>query len=129
MFSRSLLLAGMALIFSGCAYQSGWTPTMDPYGDPNVANIERDTVQCRVLAKQSVGHPAVEVGKGALIGGAAGAASGAAIGAAVGSPGVGAAVGAAAGGIGGLVHQGFGVDHQYKHAFINCMRGRGHKVL
>lgn len=129
MFSRSLLIAVLALIFSGCAYQSDWTPTMDPYGDPNVANIARDQIDCRVLARQAVGNPAIEVGRGALIGGATGAAAGAAFGAVTGSPGVGAAMGAAAGGIGGLIEQGFGVNHQYKKAFINCMRGRGHNVL
>jgi outer membrane lipoprotein SlyB len=128
-FSRSLLIAVLALIFSGCAYQSGWTPTMDPYGDPNVANIARDQIDCRVLAKQAAGNPATEVGKGALTGGATGAMAGAALGAVTGSPGVGAAMGAAAGGIGGLIEQGFGVNHQYKQAFINCMRGRGHNVL
>ena len=129
MFAKSLLLLGMALIFSGCAYQSGWTPAVTSYGDPNAANIARDQINCRVLAKQAAGDPVTEIGKGALIGGAAGAAAGAAIGAAAGSPGVGAAVGAAAGGIGGLVKQGFGIDHQYKEAFINCMRGRGHNLL
>lgn len=129
MFSRSLLLTVLTLVFSGCAYQSGWTPAMDPYGDPNVANIARDQIDCRVLAKQATGNPATEVGKGALIGGATGAMSGAALGAITGSPGMGAALGAAAGGVGGLITRGFGVDSQYKQAFINCLRGRGHSVL
>jgi outer membrane lipoprotein SlyB len=127
--SISALICATALVFSGCALQSGWTPTVDPYGDPNAANIARDQINCRVLARQAAGNPVTEVGKGALIGGATGAAGGAALGAATGSPGLGAAVGAAAGGIGGLIEQGFGVDHQYKQAFINCMRGRGHNVL
>jgi len=112
MLAKSLLLLGTAFIFSGCAYQSGWTPAVTSYGDPNAANIARDQINCRVLAKQAAGDPVTEIGKGALIGGAAGA-----------------AVGAAAGGIGGLVKQGFGIDHQYKEAFINCMRGRGHNLL
>ncbi len=129
MLLRTLLLSGVALIFSGCANQSGWTPTVDPYGDPNVANIARDQIDCRVLAKQAAGNPATEIAKGTLIGGATGAAGGAAVGAVTGSPGVGAAVGAAAGGIGGLIEQSFGVNNQYKQAFINCMRGRGHNVL
>ncbi len=121
MFLRSIVFAGVALIFSGCAYQSGWTPDVSAYGDPNVANIERDQMNCRVLAKQAAGNPATEVGRGALIGGA----TGAALGAIAGSP----AVGAAVGGIGGIITQGFGFDNQYKQAFINCMRGRGHNVL
>ena len=129
MFLRSLAFLGVALIFSGCAYQSGWTPQVSAYGDPNVANIERDQIDCRVLARQAAGNPATEVGRGALIGGATGATAGAALGAITGSPGMGAAIGAAAGGVGGMIKQGFGVDHQYKQAFINCMRGRGHNVL
>lgn len=119
----------MAWVVSGCAYQSSWTPAVDPYGDPNVANIQRDQIECRTLAKHASGNPVNEIGKGALIGGATGAAAGAAIGAVSGVPGAGAAIGAAAGGIGGMVEQGFGADHQYKQAFINCMRNRGHNVI
>jgi OmpA family protein len=119
----------LAMVFSACAYHSGWMPTVDPYGDPNVANIQRDQIECQTLAKHAAGNPAQEVGKGALVGGATGAAAGAAIGAAAGSPGAGAAIGAAAGGIGGMVKQGFGADNQYKQAFINCMRNRGHNVI
>jgi outer membrane lipoprotein SlyB len=119
----------LAMVFSGCAYQSGWTPVVDPYGDPNVANIQRDQVQCKTLAQRASGNPIQEVGKGALVGGVTGAAAGAAIGAAAGVPAAGAAIGAAAGGIGGMVKQGFGADNQYKQAFINCMRNRGHNVI
>lgn len=117
------------LILSGCATQSGWTPTVDPYNDPNRANIERDQIECRQLALQASGSTVGETAKGAVIGGAVGAAAGAAIGAAVGSPGTGAMVGAAAGGIGGGAKQGFGSEDQYKQSFINCMRNRGHNVI
>ena len=118
-----------AIVFTGCASQSGWSPTVDPYGDPNAANIERDKVECRQLAKSSAGSTAQETGKGALIGGAIGAAAGAAIGAAVGAPGRGAAIGAAAGGLGGGAYKGFGTEGQYKDAFSECLRNRGHRVL
>jgi len=118
-----------AVVMTGCASQSGWSPTVDPYGDPNAANIDRDKVECRQLAKSASGDTATETGKGALIGGAIGAAAGAAIGAAVGSPGTGAMVGAAAGGFGGGAKQGFGTEDDYKQAFSQCMRNRGHKVL
>jgi outer membrane lipoprotein SlyB len=123
------LILVAAVILSGCASQTGWRPTIDPYGDPNAANIERDTMDCRYLAKQAAGNMAQETGKGALIGGALGAATGAALGAAVGSPGTGAALGAAAGGIGGGAKQGFGSEEQYKRAYINCMQNRGHRVI
>jgi outer membrane lipoprotein SlyB len=118
-----------ALVFTGCASQTGWRPTVDPYGDPNAANIERDTMDCRYLARQAAGDMAQETGKGALVGGALGAAAGAALGAAVGSPGKGAALGAAAGGFGGGARQGFGSEETYKRAYINCMANRGHKVI
>ena len=118
-----------AVVFSGCASQTGWRPTVDPYGDPNAANIERDMMDCRYLAKQAAGNMAQETGKGALVGGALGAAAGAALGAAVGNAGQGAALGAAAGGIGGGARQGFGSEAQYKQSYVNCMRNRGHKVI
>jgi outer membrane lipoprotein SlyB len=118
-----------AVIMTGCASQSGWSPTVDPYGDPNAANIDRDKVECRQLAKNAAGSTGGEVGKGAVVGGAIGAAAGAAIGAAVGAPGTGAAIGAATGGIGGGARQGFGSEGDYKQAFINCMRNRGHNVV
>jgi len=118
-----------AVIMSGCASQGNWSPTVDPYDDPNAANISRDKVECRQLAQNAGGGTAREVGKGALIGGAIGAAAGAALGAAVGSPGSGAAAGAAIGGFGGGAKQGFGSEENYKRAYINCMRGRGHNVI
>ena len=123
------ILFVFALVFTGCASQSGWSPTVDPYNDPNAGFIQRDQLQCRQLAHSTAGNVAAETGKGALVGGAIGAAGGAAIGAAAGSPGLGAAVGAAAGGVGGAVKQGFGAEETYKRAYINCMRNRGHNVL
>jgi OmpA family protein len=122
-----ILAGGMAL--TGCASYGDWRPTVDPYGDPNAANIERDTVECRQLALNASGGTAQETGKGALVGGAVGATAGAILGAAVGSPGKGAMLGAAAGGVGGATHQGFGAEDDFKRAYINCMSGRGHRVI
>lgn len=124
-----LLSLVVALVFTGCASQTGWTPTVDPYNDPNAANIERDKYECRQLAKQASGDTATETGKGALVGGALGAAAGAAIGAVTGSPGKGAAIGAAAGGLGGAAHQGFGAEGQFKQSYVNYLRNRGHNVI
>ncbi len=129
MFKTLSAILMSAVIMTGCASQGNWSPTVDPYGDPNAANIGRDKVECRQLAKGASGDTATETGKGALIGGAIGAAAGAAIGAAVGSPGTGAMVGAAVGGLGGAAKQGFGTEGDYKQAFINCMRNRGHNVV
>jgi len=128
MYKTLLALLTSAVIMTGCASQGDWSPTVDPYGDPNAANIGRDKVECRQLAKSS-GSTAREAGKGALIGGAVGAAAGAAIGAAVGAPGTGAMVGAAVGGLGGAGKQGFGSEGDYKRFYINCMRNRGHNVI
>ncbi len=129
MFKTLTVIVISAVIMTGCASQGNWSPTIDPHGDPNAANIGRDKVECRQLAKSAAGSTAGKTGKGALIGGAIGAAAGAAIGATVGSPGTGAMIGAAAGGIGGGAHQGLGAEGNYKKAFINCMRNRGHKVV
>nr|WP_081423418.1 glycine zipper family protein [Methylococcus capsulatus] len=121
-----LLMSAVAV--SGCATYTGWKPTYDTYKDPNAARISLDEEECRMLAKEA-GSAGTEALKGGAVGGLVGAAAGAAIGAAVGSPGTGAAIGAATGGIGGATQQGVSGDEQYKRAFINCMRGRGHNVI
>lgn len=118
----------VAMLLSGCYSYGGWAPTVDPYNDPNIARVEQDKVECQNLARQA-GATGTEAVQGGVAGGLIGAASGAAIGAAVGDPGTGAAVGAAAGGIGGATMQGVGGEEQFKRAYINCMRGRGHNVI
>ncbi|MDD2768244.1 MAG: glycine zipper family protein [Methylococcus sp.] len=123
----SVLLAA-AVAVSGCATYTGWTPTYDSYKDPNSARIPLDEQECQMMAKQA-GSTGTEALKGGVVGGLVGAAAGAAVGAAVGNPGTGAAIGAASGGIGGATYQGVSGDDQYKRAFINCMRGRGHNVI
>ena len=119
----------LGLLFSACAAQTGWTPTIDPYGDLRATNIQQDKIDCGELAKESSSDTGEEIGKGALIGGALGAAAGAAIGAAVGNAGKGAAIGAAVGGIGGGGMQGWNTSESYKEVFRSCMKNRGHTVL
>lgn len=123
-----LILVVLALSLSGCATYSGWQPVVDSHNDPNAAAIPQDTRECEMLAKEA-GSAGTETAKGAAVGGLLGAATGAAIGAVTGSPGAGAAIGAASGGIGGGAYQGISADEQYKRAFINCMRNRGHNVI
>lgn len=125
----SAVILVSAFVFTGCASESGWRPTVDPHGDPHAEAIEYDQRECDRLARQSSGGTASSAGRGALIGGLLGAAGGAAIGAAFGSPGTGAMVGAAAGGIGGATHEGLGAEDQFKRAYVNCMRNRGHNVI
>lgn len=118
------------VILVGCASYGHWTPTVDPYGDPNAFRIQQDMAECRQLALQASGGTTTQTIQGGLVGGAVGAAAGAAIGAAIGGgAGRGAAIGAATGGMGTGVHQGLNAEQQYKYAFVRCMRYRGHNVL
>lgn len=119
----------MFLIVTGCASQSGWTPTVDTYNNPNVARLNQDMVECKALAQKVSGYAPEEVAKGTVVGGAIGAATGAAVGAVFGSAGKGAAVGAATGGIGGGTYKGVNAEARYKRAYSDCLRNRGHKVL
>ena len=125
-----LFYTGIILIMlAGCASQTGWQPTVDPYNDPRAAYVNQDLVECKMLAQRVSGYTPGQTAEGALIGGAIGAAAGAAIGAAAGAPGKGAAIGAAAGGIGGGTYKGLDAESKYKNAYIRCMRQRGHNVL
>jgi hypothetical protein len=126
--TTSFVFAG-GLLLSACASQTGWTPTVDTYNDPNAYRISQDMAECKDLASHASGGTAKESAIGAGVGGLIGAAGGAAIGAITGSPGTGAAIGAAAGGIGGGAKQGFESESDYKRAFSNCMRNRGHRIV
>jgi hypothetical protein len=128
MIKNVLVVLATAAALSGCATYTGWTPVVDTYNDPNAASLQQDMADCKILAQQA-GSAGTESAKGVAAGGLLGAAAGAAIGAVFGSPGTGAAVGAAAGGIGGGANQGVDADYQYKRAYINCLRERGHKVV
>lgn len=123
----SVVLATVATL-SACATYTGWTPVVDTYNDPNAYRLQQDMADCKMLAQQA-GSVGTESAKGVVAGGLLGAAAGAAIGAVAGNPGGGAAIGAAAGGIGGGANQGVDADYQYKRAYINCLRDRGHRVV
>lgn len=116
-------------LLSGCYSQGGWTPTVDPYNDPNAYRINQDIAECKQLASQASGGTAKETAIGAGTGALLGAAGGAVVGAITGNPGTGAAIGAAAGGFGGGAKQGFSSEEQFKRAYSSCMRGRGHRTI
>jgi uncharacterized membrane protein len=116
-------------MLGGCVNQSTWTPTVDTYGDSRAQYLTQDTQECRELATQVSGSSTRKAVEGGAIGGLIGAAAGAAIGAAFHSPGTGAAVGAAAGGLGTGTVMGVRSNEQFKSAFDQCMRNRGHTVL
>ena len=118
-----------ALALAGCVNQNTWTPTVDTYNDPNAWRLSQDEAQCRQLAMHASGGSLKQTAEGTAIGGLLGAAAGAAIGAAVGVPGMGAAVGAAAGGFGGGGYESFETTADFKNAFDQCLRERGHQVI
>ncbi|MEN9596829.1 MAG: hypothetical protein RL236_1263 [Pseudomonadota bacterium] len=122
------ILAG-GLLISGCYSSGGWTPTVDSYNDPNARAINQDMNDCEQLANHASGGTAKETAIGAGVGGLIGGAAGAAIGALTGSPASGAAIGAAAGVFGGAAKQGFSAEEEYKRAYSNCIRNRGHRVV
>lgn len=122
-------LGVIALGLSGCATQTGWTPTVDTYNDKNSYRLNQDMQECRQLAEQAAGGTAKETAIGAGVGGLIGAAGGAALGAIVGNPATGAAIGAAAGGIGGASKQGIQAEDRFKNAYNSCLRQRGHTVV
>lgn len=126
--TTSIVLVGGVLL-SACASQTGWTPTVDTYNDPNAYRINQDMAECQQLASQSSGGTGKETLKGAAVGGLIGAAGGAIVGAFTGNPGQGAAIGAAAGGFGGGAKEGFSAEDRYKNAYNNCMSQRGHRVV
>jgi hypothetical protein len=127
MMSRILLL--VLVMGTGCAAQSGWTPTVDTFDSSRAQYLTRDQAECRELALQTSGSPGGSAARGALAGGAVGAAGGAAMGAVLGNAGRGAALGAIAGGVGGGAQQAAASDAQFQRAFRNCLRGRGHNVI
>jgi hypothetical protein len=129
MMTRCGSILALALLLGGCVNQNTWKPSVDPYADPNAANLSRDEADCRRIARESSGSTAGKTAKGTGIGAGVGAAAGAIFGAIAGSPGLGAAAGAAVGGLGGGGYEAIESSKDFKTVFSNCMRGRGHTVL
>jgi len=120
----------LQFLFSAAALaQSNWTPTVDTYGSSRAQYLSRDQWECRELAMGTSGTRSGSAVGGAVRGGLVGAAGGAAIGAALGNAGRGAAVGAAAGGISQGAGQASASEAQFRRAFSNCLRQRGHNVI
>src|SRR5262247_3337066 len=117
-------------IATAAAAQSGWTPTVDTIGNARAQYLSRDMAECRSMAQQaSGGSGAGQAARGALRGGAVGAAGGAAMGAVLGNAGRGAALGAIGGGVTRGARQHSASEADFRRAFSNCLRGRGHNVL
>jgi outer membrane lipoprotein SlyB len=127
--SAGLFLFASVLVLSGCESTSQWSPTVDTYGNSRAQYLSQDMEECRALARNASGDTTEETVRGAGFGAMAGAAGGAIIGAMVGRPGRGAVLGAAAGGVGGGAFSNTQTEQQFKRAFSDCMRGRGHNVI
>jgi outer membrane lipoprotein SlyB len=127
--SAGLLFFVSVSLLAGCTSQSQWSPTVDTYGNSRAQYLSRDLEECRALARSASGDTTEETVRGAGFGAMAGAAGGAIIGAMVGRPGRGAVLGAAAGAAGGGVFSSSQTEQQFKQAFTNCMRERGHNVI
>ncbi len=114
---------------AACASLSGWEPTVDPRGTDHPENLDRDLAECKALAKKGSGGVGKESAKGIAAGAVVGTAVGVVLGAVGGDPGGGAATGAALGGVGAGAAGGMSAEEAYKRIFVNCLTGRGHRVL
>src|SRR5262245_8991541 len=114
----SALAVHLVLGVSCASAQSNWTPTVDTYGSSRAQYLSRDMWECRELAGQTSGSATGSAARGALR-----------VGGAVVSAGRGALGGGAAGGIGGGVQQASASETQFRRAFSNCLRARGHNVI
>lgn len=135
MTRRLLVISAGIILLAGCATtsQTQWTPTVDTYGNSQAQYLSRDTEECRSLAMRTSGSTSEQATQGAVSTGLLGAAGGAAIGGILGgsrrSLGRGAALGAVGGALAGGVSSASQTEAQFKQAFNNCMRQRGHNVL
>ena len=123
------------VILAGCAStsQTQWTPTVDTYGNSRAQYLSRDMEECRALAMRASGSQSEQTTQGAVSGGLLGAASGAAVGGILSGSnrglGRGAAVGAIAGALAGGIRSASQTEAEFKRAFNNCLRQRGHNVI
>lgn len=135
MTRRLLVLSAGITLLAGCATtsQTQWTPTVDTYGNSRAQYLSRDTEECRSLAMRASGSTSEQTAHGAMSTGLLGAAGGAAIGGILGgsrsSLGRGAALGAVTGALAGGTSSAAQTDAEFKRAFNNCMRQRGHNVI
>ncbi len=122
-----ILMLILVSFISGCSTYGSWRPVVDHTYSNNAQFLQRDLMECEMLAKEA-SSTFTETLKGGAVGGAVGAAGGAAIGAIVGDPLKGAALGSVLG-IGSGAYSGMNADSRYRLAYINCMRNRGHNVV
>jgi len=125
--TRLATMLALTVLTAGCASMSGWKPIVDSRLDEHPENTQRDMVECKSLAEQA-SDITKEVAMGAGVGAVTGAAGGAAVGAVAGSAATGAAAGAILAVPAGL-WEGYQANENFKRAFKNCMRQRGHTLV
>ncbi len=123
MFKKAVLTICL-LSLTACGAGSGYRPIVDGKN----AKYESDLSACQGLAAQREymnDDSKIETGLAA----GAGALGGAAIGAGSGNTGEGAIAGLVVGALAGAVGSSMKDKEEQKSIVINCMRGRGHKVI
>ena len=127
----NIIFASMLIAtLSGCASVTRYTPVINTAAEKNVSTVERDVMECRVLAAKAAGF-AIEGVSGAIAGASGAAASGAVAGSLLAGVSAGplAAVTAPIGGIAGLWWSEYEANIDYKQAYKNCLYQRGHSPL
>jgi len=118
---RLTVIAIVPLILAACeGTGASYRPIVD---GPMDARYEQDLQDCQEVAAQREyvsGDSATNTGIGAAVGAAIGAITGGLSG---------AAKGAGVGAVGGAGGSALSVKEQRKRIVINCMRGRGYRVL
>ena len=121
---KYLILLGL---ISGCASYSNYQPVVDVSNNANNVNLQKDMVECRQLAEQASNNP--DAARNIIGSTVLGSGLGALGGLAFNNPAGGAIVGSVAGlGMSGA-REAINSDNQFKQAYINCLRSRGHNVI
>ncbi len=51
-FNCIIFITAGSLLFSGCSFKQGWTPTIDTYNKSNAYSLNQDLTDCRAKAVQ-----------------------------------------------------------------------------
>jgi outer membrane lipoprotein SlyB len=115
----------LCVLLSACA-GADYRPVIDTKGQ-DMSNFETDLSECQGIARED--GVVDDVAKSAAVGAATGAVIGGVISAMAGDPGAGALVGAGYGATAGSVDGTISGTRDQKQIVVNCMLGRGYKVL
>jgi len=132
--TKSLALAGLAVLVGGASTPTGPTVNVMPAPNKPFEVFVQDQTSCKQYASGQVAGQADAANNQAVGGAVMGTALGAGLGAAIGG-GRGAAVGAASGaaagtsaGVGANQNAQYNIQQQYDNAYSQCMYSRGNQV-